>query len=61
MNEHERFNKILSQIGNRRKLAEYMGMSYESVRNQLAPSKPLPKWAKSILYAWEGWRKENLR
>lgn len=59
MNEHERFNKLLAQIGDRRELAEYLGMSYESVRNQLAPSKPLPKWAKSMLYMQEGWKKET--
>jgi len=50
MSEHEQFNKTLSKIGDRRDLAKYLGMSYESVRSQLAPSKPLPKWAKSILY-----------
>lgn len=59
MTEHERFNKLLAQIGNRRELAEYLGMSYESVRNQLAPSKTLPKWAKSMLYVQEGGQKEN--
>ncbi|MDO9554545.1 hypothetical protein [Rhodonellum sp.] len=50
MTEHEKFESLLNKAGiSRQELARRMGMQYTSVTNQLAPAKPLPKWAKSIL------------
>ena len=34
-------------------IAEIIGLSPESVKNQTAPSKPLPRWAISMLYEWK--------
>jgi hypothetical protein len=34
-------------------------MKYDSVKNQLAPAKELPKWAKSMLIVYDKLNKEN--
>lgn len=49
------FDELLESIGgNRKELAEEIGMKLTSVTNQLAKGKtkvkPVPKWAKSMLY-----------
>lgn len=50
-NTTNEFNKLLKDIGGSRKeLAKELGIEYTSVTNQLAKSKPIPKWAKSMLY-----------
>jgi len=33
-------------------IANIVGMSVDSVKNQTAPSKDLPKWAVSMLFQW---------
>ena len=48
---HKDFNNILKESGtNRKELAENIGLKYSSVNNQLAPSKELPTWAKSVVF-----------
>lgn len=50
MTEHEEFNALLKEVGlSRKELAEKLGFTYDSVRSQLALSKVLPRWAKSVL------------
>lgn len=54
MNDHEKFESLLNEAGiSRHDLAERLGLAYGSVQNQLAPSKELPRWAKSVLLVWE--------
>ena len=49
-NEHEEFKALLDKAKlSREEFSELMGMKFTSVTNQLAPSKELPKWAKSVL------------
>ena len=53
------FNDILKEIGSDRKqLAKEIGMQYTSLTNQLAKSKPLPKWAKSMVYLYKALKKQ---
>jgi hypothetical protein len=50
MTDHEKFEYLLNRAGiSRHDLAEHLGLAYGSVQNQLAPSKDLPRWAKSIM------------
>jgi hypothetical protein len=50
MTDHERFKDLLKSVGlTYTSLADAIGMKYYSVKSQLAPSKELPKWAKSML------------
>lgn len=50
MTDHEKFESLLNEAGiSRHDLAEHLGLAYGSVQNQLAPSKDLPRWAKSIM------------
>jgi len=60
MNDHEKFESLLNRVGiSRHDLAEYLGLAYASVQNQLAPSKELPRWAKSIMLYEE--RREKIK
>lgn len=48
--EHEEFKALLEEAGlTREEFANELGMKFSSITNQLAPSKELPKWAKSVL------------
>ena len=50
MTDHEKFKALIDKLGlSRQELADMLGMKFTSVTNQLAPSKDLPKWAKSML------------
>ena len=50
MTDHLKFKALLHQAGlSREDFAELMDMKFTSMTNQLAPSKHLPKWAKSVL------------
>lgn len=50
--ETKDFNELLKNLGiSRQELSKQLEMEYSSVSNQLAKSKPLPKWAKSMLLA----------
>lgn len=54
MTDHEKFKALLDELGlSYKELAEAIGMKYDSVKNQLAPSKPLPKWALTMLITKE--------
>jgi hypothetical protein len=54
MTDHEKFKALLNLVGlNYISLAKAIGMKYNSVKNQLAPSKELPKWAKSMLIVYD--------
>jgi hypothetical protein len=58
MTDHQKFESLLDETGiTRHDLTEKLGLAYGSVQNQLAPSKNLPKWAKSILLFHERWEK----
>ena len=59
MTEHEKFNKLLNHIGDRKDLADYLGMSIGNANNVLKPSRKLPVWAKSMLYVQERWGNKN--
>lgn len=59
--EHERFESLLNEANiTRHDLAEHLGLAYGSVQNQLAPSKELPRWAKSVLYVCDRLKKKNV-
>lgn len=48
--EHKEFKALLEEAGlTREEFANELGMKFSSMTNQLAPSKELPKWAKSVL------------
>jgi transcriptional regulator with XRE-family HTH domain len=54
MTDHEKFKALLEKLGlSYRDLAELLRMKYDSVKNQLAPAKNLPKWAVSMLITFE--------
>ena len=54
MTDHEKFKALLKEAGlTRKELAEIIGMEYTSMTNQLAPTKDLPKWAKSVLLIYD--------
>jgi hypothetical protein len=58
MTDHEKFKALLDSVGlTYALLAEAIGMKYDSVKNQLAPAKELPKWALSMLLLSERWEK----
>ena len=57
MTDHERFNELLNQLGDRKDLADYLGLTYGNIKNMLMPSRNLPTWAKSMLYVQE--RRQN--
>lgn len=58
MTDHEKFKSLLDSVGlSYASLAEAIGMKYDSVKNQLAPAKSLPKWAVSMLVLSERWEK----
>jgi DNA-binding XRE family transcriptional regulator len=60
MTNHEKFKSLLNRAGiSRHDLAEHLGLTYGSVQNQLAPSKNLPRWAKSIMLYQE--RREKIK
>ena len=60
MTDQEKFVSLLNDAGiSRHDLAEYLGLAYGSVQNQLAPSKNLPRWAKSIMFYQERCKKEK--
>lgn len=60
MTDHEKFESLLNEAGiSRHDLAEKLGLAYGSVQNQLAPSKELPRWAKSVLLVWERWEESK--
>lgn len=47
------FDKMLKELNlDYRKLSKILSMQYDSVKNQCAPAKELPKWAKSMLYVY---------
>lgn len=63
MREIREFDKMLnimfgSKTEGYTQLAKILNMSRDSVKNQCAPSKELPRWAVSMLYVWNG-RKNN--
>jgi len=54
MTDHLKFKALLDEAGlSREDFAELMDMKFTSMTNQLAPSKHLPKWAKSVLIVHE--------
>tara|TARA_R110000796_G_scaffold60642_6_gene140298 strand:- start:15 stop:197 length:183 start_codon:yes stop_codon:yes gene_type:complete len=51
--ERETFKKLQKEFNlSYKDIAEMLGMKYESVKNQLAPSKKLPKWAVSMVFVY---------
>jgi hypothetical protein len=54
MTEHEKFKALLDLVGlTYHSLADALGFQYNSVKNQLAPAKDLPKWAVSMLVVYD--------
>ena len=52
--KRETFKKIQKEFNlSYKDIAEMLGMKYESVKNQLAPSKKLPKWAVSMVFVYD--------
>ena len=59
MTDHEKFKVLLESVGlSYHLLAEKMGFTYDSTKSMLAPSKSLPKWAKSMLILAERWEEK---
>ena len=60
MTDHLKFKVLLDEAGlSREDFAELMDMKFTSMTNQLAPSKHLPKWAKSVLIFHERWEEKK--
>ena len=54
MTDHQKFNQLLKELGmSRHDLANHIGLTKKSIYSQLAPSKGLPKWAKSMLLVYD--------
>jgi hypothetical protein len=53
MTERETFKELQKEFNlSYKNIAHLLGMKYESVKNQLAPSKKLPKWAVSMVFTY---------
>jgi len=54
MNDHEKFKSLMSELGilSYHELAELVGLKYQSVKSLMAPSKPMPTWARSMLIVY---------
>lgn len=52
---HEDFKAMKKDLGikNNTEIAEIIGLTADSVKNQTAPAKELPAWAKSMIYVWK--------
>ena len=51
---HEDFKEMKKQLGLTNALiASEIGLSADSVKNQTAPAKELPAWAKSMIFVWK--------
>ena len=60
MDNHQKFKALLDELElSREDFAELMDMKFTSMTNQLAPSKHLPKWAKSVLIFHERWEEKK--
>lgn len=58
MTDHKKFKALLDSVGlTYHSLADALDFQYNSVKNQLAPAKELPRWAKSMLVLAERWKK----
>lgn len=59
MNNHEKLKALMQELGlSYYDIAQITGLKYDSIKNQLQPSKPFPRWANLVLYVWER-AKEN--
>lgn len=51
---HSDFKKMKKQLGLTNALiASEIGLTTDSVKNQTAPAKELPTWAKSMILIWQ--------
>lgn len=51
---HEDFKTMKKQLGLTNALiASEIGLTSDSVKNQTAPAKELPSWAKSMFLVWQ--------
>ena len=56
--KRETFKQIQKELNlSYKDIAEMLGMKYESVKNQLAPAKKLPKWAVSMVFVYNNQKK----
>lgn len=54
MTEHEKFREVLDKLDlSYKDLADKLGMPYNSLKSQVAPAKKLPKWAVSLVLAFD--------
>ena len=58
LTEQEIFKRMMSEMKlNFHDVSNITGHSYNSVKSMLQPNGNFPRWAKMILYVWEGWQK----
>jgi len=51
---HADFKEMKKQLGlTNAIIASEIGLTTDSVKNQTAPAKELPKWAKSMIFVWQ--------
>ena len=51
---HEDFKSMKKQLGiTNAIIASEIGLTSDSVKNQTAPAKELPSWAKSMILVWK--------
>jgi hypothetical protein len=56
MTEHEKFKALTNRLGlSYQDIADKLDLKYDSVKNQLAPAKPLPRWAKAMIVVEENY------
>ncbi|RKD96744.1 sigma factor-like helix-turn-helix DNA-binding protein [Marinifilum flexuosum] len=54
MTTHEKYKAMKKALGlTNADIAEIIGISPNSVKNQTQSSKELPTWAKSMIFVWE--------
>lgn len=52
--KHSDYKEMKKQLGLTNALiANEIGLTTDSVKNQTAPSKELPAWAKSMIFVWQ--------
>lgn len=51
---HADFKEMKKQLGlTNASIASEIGLTADSVKNQTAPAKELPAWAKSMIFIWQ--------
>jgi hypothetical protein len=54
MTDNEKLKAIMKELNiNFFDIADITGLAYNTVKTSLQPNRPVPRWVKFLLYAWE--------